>query len=513
MNQLATLTTDEELLIGSADSTGLDLFFERQHLEQSLYAYVQAAWAQVEPSQTFIPNWHIEELCRVLEDVYYARIKRVVINVPPGTLKSLLIEVFFPTWVWAKKANKRFLTASYGQHLTTRDNLRARQIIESPWFQDRWPVKLLEDQNTKTRYYTHENGWRIASSVNGQGIGEHPDFIIIDDPTTAPQAESDAERTTVNDWFDRTISTRLGRNPAIIVVMQRLHEDDLSGHLLKRGGWEHICWPMESEATRPATQDTAARASDPRDQRTVDGELLFPALFPVEKVTQLKLDLGPYGTAGQLQQRPAPEGGGQFKREWFAGKFVDAAPKYIRVARGWDTAGTEKGGDYTVGCKMGEELELLADPKDARFTSLKPTGRFYILDIQRDQLSPDGVDKLMRATAELDGKECAQREEKEGGASGVAVVMARAKLLKGFDYQAVNLGANKVVRAKPFRSQCEAGNVFLVRGPWNGPFIQELTLFPMGNHDDQVDGASCAFNSVLLIDPKPKQSAVWGTRR
>lgn len=465
---------------------------ERTYLEQHLFQFVKAAWPLVEPQQPFTPNWHIEALCQVLEQVAYGREKRLIVNVPPGTLKSLLIEVFFPTWVWAKNARKRFITASYGQHLTARDNLRARQIIESPWYQARWPVRMLEDQNTKTRYNTTEHGWRIATSVNGQGIGEHPDFIIIDDPHTAAQAESETERQNALDWFDRTISTRLGRNPAIIVVMQRLHENDLSGHLLKRGGWRHICWPMRYEVTRPAVEGDLGHRADPLDPRHDEGELLFPALFPEEKVRNLEIDLGEYGAAGQLQQRPAPEGGGMFKRGWF--KFLDAAPKNMsRRVRGWDTAGSEGKGDYTVGCKIMETMD----------------GLVIVEDIVRDQLAPAGVDALVLSTSNTDGRRCPVREEKEGGAAGKSVIAARAKLLRGFDYKEVILGQNKVVRAKPFRSQCEAGNVYLIRGVWNEPFIAELCGFPTGNHDDQMDAASCAYNAMLLEPKKRKYSSSW----
>jgi predicted phage terminase large subunit-like protein len=531
---LAVQMSDDELTPELADSDALDLFFEREALERSLYEYVKAAWHLVEPSQSFVENWHIEEMCAILQNTKnYVGPKRVIFNVPPGTLKSLLIEVFFPTWVWALNAKKRFMTASYGAHLTMRDNLRARQIIESPWYQARWPVQLQEDQNTKTRFNTTEHGWRIATSVNGQGIGEHPDFIIIDDPHTDAQAQSPVERQSALDWFDRTIATRLGRNPAIIVVMQRLHENDLSGHLLKRGGWLHICWPMRYEkcACPPNVIDDDKRCvyhkanptwkPDPRDHRTEQDELLFPTLFPLDKVKQLELDLGAYGTAGQLQQHPSPEGGGLFKREWFSGKFVDVAPALMRIVRGWDTAASEGKGDYTCGCKIGEEFEwrLISanglTPARRRFVS---TGRIFILDMQRGQLSPDGVDKMIKTTAELDGKKCPQREEREGGASGKAVIGARAKLLKGYDYKEVTLGSNKVVRAKPLRSQAEAGNVYILRDRgvggaeghgWNEDFIKELCAFPTGAHDDQVDAASCAYNCVLLEDPPVRQELTF----
>lgn len=481
------------------------IVLDRAELEGSLYRYVQEAWHLVEPSQPFVPNWHVMVLCFELEEVYHGRTKRIIINIPPGTMKSLLIEVFFPTWVWARNSKKRFLTASYGSHLTMRDNLRARQIIESPWYQDRWQVRLQDDQNTKTRYNTTEHGWRIATSVNGQGIGEHPDFIIIDDPHTNAQAQSEVERQQALTWFDGTISTRLGRNPAIIVVMQRLHMMDLSGHLLARGGWKWIHWPMRYMVTRPATDDDPGYAADPRDPRTEEGELLCPSLFPEDKVKQLELDLGPYGTAGQLAQLPAPEGGGLFQRSWF--KFADKAPALMRIARGWDTAASEGKGDWTVGVKIGEEFVWEVENGKKRCIS---TGRFFILDVQREQFGPAGVDELFLSIANLDGKDVAQREEKEGGASGKTVIAARLKLLKGFNYAGVQLGGSKIVRAKPFRSQCEGGNVFLVRGSWNEEFIRELTQFPTGTHDDQVDAASCAFNSVLLEEPPRKVSISWG---
>lgn len=531
--------SDEELQDEITDALAWDLFFERLGLEQSLHSFVKGAWHLVEPTQVFEDNWHVVALCSVLEQIYaaqcrhrpFAHLLRTIVNIPPGTMKSLLIEVFFPAWVWAKNPKKRFLTASYGQHLTTRDNLRCRQIIESPWYQEKWPVKLLDDQNTKTRYNTTDSGWRIATSVNGVGTGEHPDFIIIDDPTSAAQAMSAIERTSANDWFDRTVSTRLGRHPAIIVVMQRLHEDDLAGHLLKRGGWTLVRWPMRYEkCTCPDQQmpdgqemhpDEGRRCPlhkadplwrrDTRDPRTTMGQLLFPALFPEEKVRQLELDLGPYGAAGQLQQRPSPEGGGLFKMEWF--KFVDALPAGPkRVVRGWDTAGTENDGDWTVGVKISEEFEYVIIPAAGMIRAkkvLKSTGRFYVEDVQRGRLGPDGVDKLILATASLDGKEVPVREEKEGGASGKAQITARARLLKGFDYAEVQLGSNKIVRAKPFRAQCEAGNVHLVRAPWNVPYLQVLCAFPTGTHDDDVDGSSCAFNSLLLEEPNTGVKSTW----
>lgn len=490
---------DEDTSSELAKFEVLSLALDRARLKGSLYAFVQEAWTIVEPEQPFVPNWHLEMLCGVLEKVSAGDIKRVIINVPPGTLKSILISVFWTAWSWARKPHLRVLTASYGAHLTTRDNLRVRDIIMSPWFQRLFPLKLVEDQNTKTRYNTERGGWRIATSVGGIGTGEHPDIIVIDDPTTAAQAMSEPDRKTANDWFDRTISTRgMTRNPAVVIVMQRLHEDDLSGHLLKRGGWEHVCIPMKYEPTRPKTDDDPGHVADPRDIRTEDGELLFPLLIPASKVRQLELDLGPYGTAGQLQQRPSPEGGGLFKREWF--KFMSetelVGDPIVRAVRGWDTAASEGKGDWTRGVRFGET-------RSGRYVVFTPVG---------GQLGPDAVDKLMKSTADMDGSGTAQREEKEGGAAGVTVILARLKMLKGHDYKGVTISGSKPTRAKPYRAQVEGGNVYLMRGPWNEEFIIEHCAFPTGSNDDYVDASSCAFNA-LLLEPYYEvrvRDAQWG---
>jgi predicted phage terminase large subunit-like protein len=497
--------TPEEFNQDQLDLEEGDLWLERDTLKKSLHEFVKAAWHVVEPSIPFVDNWHIKEICGVLERAGRPKKsnpvlqQRIIINVPPGTLKSLLVSVFWPAWIWAKNPRKRFLTAAYGSHLTIRDNLRMRDLVDSAWYQRLFPLKLIEDQNTKTRFNTSEGGWRIATSVSGIGTGEHPDYIIIDDAMTAQQAESDVERETVTKWYDRTISTRgAARGCVTVVVAQRLHEDDLPGYLLKRGGWYHVCFPMRYEPTRPATAEDPGHTADPLDHRHEPNELLIPQLFDEEKVRTLERDLGPYGTAGQLAQRPSPEGGGLFKREWF--KFLDVAPKHItRRARGWDTAATADGGDYTRGVKVSEtEAEL-----------------YIVEDAVGDQLSPAGVDSLMLQTAQADGKFCCQREEKEGGASGKTVVLARTRLLKGFDYAFVAISGSKVTRAKPFRSQCEAGNVFLLRtgnpskDAWIEEFIRELCAFPTGKHDDYVDAVTCAFNAVLLEPKRRRVRSSW----
>jgi predicted phage terminase large subunit-like protein len=489
-------------------------------LKDSLLKFTREAWEILEPEHDFVENWHVEVLCELLEQIERGQVKRTIINVPPGTMKSLLVSVIFPCWLWAKNPRLRILTAAYSDKRALDANLKARTLMKSPWFQKYFPLEFLEGQDAKGRFDTTKGGWRIATSVGGEGTGLHPDLIIIDDASTATDAQSETARKTVTDWYSGTVSSRgVSRGVKVIVIGQRLHEEDLPGYLLKkdRAGWELVRWPMRFEKCEcPPDAHDQERCSvhkadpqwqpDKRDRRSESGELLFPQLFDEIKVRQLELDLGPLDAAGQLQQRPSPEGGGLFKREWF--KYAETKPKLMRVARGWDTAASENKGDWTVGCKIGEEFEWNIVNNRRK---LQSTGRFFVLDVIRVQLGPDGVDKLMLNTATADGRSCAQREEKEGGSSGKAVIDARTKRLRGFNYGGVQTSGSKITRAKPFRSQCEGGNVYLLRAEeWNEKYITELCAFPAAKHDDQVDASSCAFNSVLLEEPpRVLKSASW----
>lgn len=240
---------------------------------------------------------------------------------------------------------------------------------------------------------------------------------------------------------------------------------------------------------------------DPRQP----GEALWPSKYPLAELKRRRAGLGEYDWASLYMGAPAPAGGGLFKEEWFADHLLDVAPSVMRIARGWDTAGTEGAGDWTCGVKIGEEFRA-----EGPLGQLVAYGRFVVLDVQRKQLGPNGVDQLIKVTAQLDGRACAQREEKEGGSAGVAVIAARTKTLVGLDYAGVQISGSKVTRSKPFRAQCEAGNVYLLRAPWNAAYIAELCSFPTAVHDDQVDGSSCAFNAVLLEPAPVRREATWG---
>lgn len=444
---------------------------------RSLREFIRQAWHIVEPGVPYVGGWHIDAISDHLEACSRREIRQLLINIPPRTSKSLSVAVFWPCWEWITHPEVRWMFASYAQELSTRDSVKCRRIIESDWYRDRWGdrYQLVGDQNMKTKFENDRTGVRMATSVGGSATGEGGDRIVLDDPHKADEAESDAVRLSVLDWWDGTMSTR-GNDPRTVVkviVMQRLHQQDLSGHVLERGGWDQLCLPMEYEGNRI---HTVLGWTDPR---TEPGELLWPERFNAASVTQLTRDLGSYRSAGQLQQRPAPAEGGKLHREWFS--IVDDWPREARRVRYWDMAATEpkpgRSPDYTAGCLMAE----LA-------------GRFWLVDMRRAQLSPLGVENLVRQTAETDGIAVKVYIEEEGGASGkIASDRYAREVLKGFAFSPDRPTGSKEVRSNPLSAAAEAGNVLLVRGGWNVDFLDEIEVFPYGKHDDQVDAASGAF--------------------
>jgi len=398
---------------------------------------------------------------------------------------SLLVSVFWPAWEWASNPGLRILTASYGDRVAERDNVKMRDIILSPWYQRQYNVQLRMDQSAKQKFYTYAGGWRICTTTSGAGTGEHPDRLIIDDPHKADDAKSKIKLESVSDWYSRTISTRgASRGTAIILIMQRLAMADLSAFLEKAGGWKHLVFPMRYEPAR-------GHYLDPRETK---GELLWSELFPNEILKPIERLLGPYGTAGQMQQRPTPEGGGLFKRDWLPIiTRAELPPREDMVlCRGWDTAGSEGEGDHTVGVLMGFHDE-----------------NYYVLDVRRGQWGPMKVDRQMKQAAHNDGKSCRVREEREPGSSGKAVTERRRIDLAGYDYDDVTVNKDKETRARPLRSQCEGGHVFLLEGSWNEPYIQEMIVFDRGLFDDQVDGSSVAFNELATVGEIALVDLVW----
>ena len=465
---------------------------DRLDCADSLANFTRQSWHVLEPGQPYVHGWHLDAISEHLEAVTHGQITRLLITVPPGMMKSMQTSVIWPAWEWgpAGLPQNRFIGASYEQGLAVRDTMKMRRLVGSDWFQARWPLSLTSDQNAKTHFENEQTGFRQACAVASM-TGRRGDRIVLDDPHSVEAAISDAHRDTANRVFQETLPTRLN-NPdrsAIVVIMQRLHEQDVAGLILEKDlGYEHLNLPMEFEPERRCT--TSIGFSDPR---TEEGELLFPERFPREVVERDKKIMGAYAVAGQFQQRPAPRAGGFFA--WESLKRVHALPSMKRVIRYWDKAGTQGGGARTAGVKMG----LGAD------------GNYYVMDVVKGQWSAGPREGVIRQTAEADGENVGIWVEKEPGSGGKESAESTIKNLAGYTARAENPTGDKTVRAEPYSVQVEAGNVYILNAEWTDEFIDEHKTFPRGKYKDQIDAAAGAFNK-LSRGKQQKTLSIGGER-
>lgn len=461
----------------------------RKACAASLATFVREAWQVVEPGTLYVHGPHIDVVCQKLEAVTRGEITRLLINIPPGTMKSLLVNVFWPMWEWGPMglAHIRTVGVSHEQGLGVRDNLKCRRLLLSPWFQRLWPsVQLQKDQSEKIKFENTSTGFREVATPSNI-TGRRGDRVVVDDPLSAENANSEAEREKVNLWFREALPTRLN-NPegsAIVVVMQRLHERDVAGIILDLGGWDTLILPMRFEPDR----------ADPADWRSEPDELLFPDRFPESVVAELERSMGSYASAGQLQQRPAPREGGLFKRSWF--RFVQAIPAgQRRRVRAWDLAATKKATsnnpDWTAGVLM----------------SRGGDGDFLIESVDRLRGSPMEVVATIKGRAATDGKTVTIRIPQDPGQAGKAQAEQMVRDLAGYPVKVERPTGDKATRAMPAAAQAEAGNVSILitgdpdRDAWIEPFLAEVTMFPGAAHDDQVDAFSDALSELALGKPR-----------
>lgn len=451
-----------------------------ERMKRSLRSFIAGAWSIVEPVNAFQPNWHIDMICEHLEAVSRGEISKLLINMPPRHMKSLLVSVFWPCWEWISSPAKRWLFSSYSHDLSVRDSLKSRRLIQSPWFQRRWGdvFNLTSDQNQKTRYDNDKTGYRLSTSVGGIATGEGGNSIVVDDPHNVKDAISSVtKRSSVLVWWDEVMSTRLD-NPKTgskIIVMQRIHESDLSGHVLAEKGYEHLCLPARYEGNRVVTSLNAV------DKRSVVDEPLWPERYGDAELASLETELGAYATAGQLQQRPEPRGGGMFQTENF--KIIKALDKkeITSSVRYWDKAGTSGGGCYTAGVLV----HRLNDKS------------FVIADVIRGQWAAPEREKIIRQAAELDGLNTIVWVEQEPGSGGKESAENTIRNLAGYCVYADKVSGAKEVRAEPYAIQVEVGNVSILSNAMAQEFIREHEFFPVGSTKDMVDAASGAFIKIL----------------
>lgn len=460
---------------------------EADLLSRSFADFVRAAWHVIEPGRELSWNWHIDYICTHLEAVSDGRILRLVINIPPRCMKSLLVSVLWPAWVWTRKPEHQFLSFSHNDKLSTRDAAKSRRLMASKWYQDRWgdKFKFTTDANTKSNYENNQSGHRKAYGMHGGYMGEGGDTLVIDDAHDNAGAQSDAERTTTISDFDDGISTRLNsqRDGAIVIIMQRLHERDLAGHVMAADDdeWALLCLPMEYDGERYVSP---LGLDDPRQE---PGELLWPERIGVKELDRLKRRLTPYGQSGQLQQRPTPPGGAILKDYWWKLWPKDRQLPWCEyVIQVYDTAFEAKEeSDYSARTTWG----IFRYDEASRKTGF---GAYQAIMLERwkDRVQfPELKAEAVRSNKEHEP----DRILIEGKATGKPLVQELRRVnLPAMEWASVR-GAgkrevDKVARAHMASVMLHNGVIWAPEGKrWAEEVIEECAAFPKGAHDDIVD--------------------------
>lgn len=451
--------------------------------------FSKEAWPILEPIATLRWGWALDAITDHLQGVFDGHILRLRLNVPPGMMKSLLTTVCSQAYEWGPggKPSLDYLTASWNKDYAVRDSRKTRDLVASAWYQELWGSTVQLKSTAEDEFSNEARGTRAAKPMLGLTSGRG-DRLVIDDPHSTETAESDAQRKKTTRLFRESVTSRVNdpvRSP-IIVVMQRLHAQDVSGVIEELGGYTSLVLPMEFERERRC--HTVIGIKDGQrveftDPRKDEGELLFPERFPRDVVERDKKAMGAYAVAGQFQQRPSPREGGNFKRQWFP--VVQAFPAGGRFVRAWDLASTEGGGDFTVGLLM------------------CVVGRFYyIVDIVRFRGSPAQVDAAIKNTADQDAAAYGAtnvrfRLPQDPGQAGKSQKSSHAALLAKYVFRILPVTGDKPTRARPLASQAEAGNVKMLEAPWNNTFLDEIGMFPNAGFDDQVDAAADAYNELV----------------
>lgn len=441
--------------------------------KSGLKKFIELSWHLIEPGKAFIPGWHIDAIAEHLEAITFGHLNRLVITIPPGCMKSLTACVFWPAWVWTFRPESKWIFASYAMNLSRRDNLRMRRLIESEWYQERWGdvFRPLKDNWGADKFINDRAGFRLCTSVDGTVTGEHANFQVCDDPIK-PQ---DITKTTLKnclDWWNETMSSRLVdfKKSARIIIMQRLHVNDLAGEMLRAAGYEHLCLPMEYDSKFHC--ETSIGFNDPRK---TEGELLWPEKCPEEAVAEIKKDINSErGIAAQLQQQPIPHSGAIFKREHV--QHYEKMPEVSTMVSSWDCTFKETGSSYVVGQIWGVT---------------NACNQYVLIDQIRNKLS---FSETLLAIRKFANKYpiCSAHliEEK---ANGSAIIDMLRDEIPGLI--PVLPQGGKEARAHAIENLWTKGAVIVPHPkakPWVNDFIQELLEFPCSLHDDQVDAMTQA---------------------
>jgi predicted phage terminase large subunit-like protein len=440
-------------------------------LRQELSAFIQRVFATVVPGKRYVHNWHIDAIAWELMRIMRGENNRLIITLPPRSLKSISASVAFPAWLLGLDPTYRIICVSYAQELALKHSLDTRAVLESPWYKRCFPGTIIHpDKNSQAEFMTTQRGGRYSTSVGGSLTGRGGNLIIIDDPHKADEALSDSKRNTVIDWYGNTLFSRLDnkQNDAIILIQQRLHENDLAGYLLETGNWTHLNLPAIAEYF-----ESIQISADAFHQRNV-GDALHPTWESQAVLKALQAELGSFAFAAQYQQRPVPIEGGLVKWDWFQtySEIPNQKESDCQIIQSWDTA------------SKAEEMHDWS----ACTTWLIHDKQYYLLDVYRKRLEfPD----LKRQIVTQANKWSTRSVLIEDKAAGIQLIQDLNREHRELNIIPIVPNHDKVTRLMGMTPAIEASRVSLPNeAHWLADFRSEILHFPKGKHDDQVDSLS-----------------------
>lgn len=448
-------------------------------LRTDLSTFIMYAFQELNPSDEYMHNWHIDLIAHKLNQVRMGQCKRLIINIPPRNMKSICASIAFPAWLLGHDPSKRIICASYGQDLSSKLALDCRSIMSTLWYKQAFPGTTIASSKTAVDdFMTNKQGGRMATSVGGVLTGRGADILIIDDPVKPDEAFSETTREKANQWFETTALSRLNdkRNGAVIIIMQRLHLDDLTGHVTDKDAWEVVSLPAIAE--EEVSFDFTTWLGNEIVTRRI-GEALHPEREPVEVLTGIRNSMGEYNFAGQYQQSPVPAGGGIIKTSWLQYLPLSAFPeKFDSILQSWDTA--SKAGelnDYSVCTTWG-----IKDKK------------IYLMHVWRKRIEFPG---LKQAVIDLYSQYLPSTILIEDKSSGIALIQD-LKQMGVYAAKAFKPEGDKTMRLHQRSVMFESGHIFLPEmAHWLSDYVHELTSFPACKHDDQVDSTTQALSSIF----------------
>lgn len=450
-------------------------------LRSDLLAFAQRGFYSLNPGAEFVWAPFLEQIAAKLEAIRRGEIKRLIICLPPRSLKSHLASVAFSAWCLGHNPALKIIAVSYGQDLAEKFARDCRTLMSEGWYQVLFSKTRLPGRQPVTDLRTTRHGSRFATSVGGVLTGRGADIIIIDDPLKPTDALSDPARNGANDWYDNTLLSRLNnkKDGAIVIISQRLHQDDLVGHVLAGGQWEVLSFP--AIATTEEDVPMATPYGIRRFRRQV-GDALHPSREPLEVLLGLKETMGEYNFQAQYQQEPAPLGGAMIKTSWLKYYERGSEPQFSSIVQSWDTA--NKPGelnDYSVCTTWGVR-----------------DGRFYLLHVLREKLNFPDLKRAVRAQSAKFRPQTILIEDK---ASGTQLIQElRAEALFGIKSYEPRPGSDKLMRLHEQATGFENGLVYLPsEAPWLSDYRLELTTFPGSKYDDQVDSTSQALDHLRAL--------------